>query len=597
MKHRNSLKAKAAIAAGGLQSRAIHPVNISKTFFPLLNKPSIEYTLETLGKLGIAEAYVSVGPNENALAALPKRSNGLAINTVVEDYPQGTAGCLKQIEGRLNGDSLIVISGNLLFFTEEDLVEMMAFHRQAGADMTVGLISPSNKNGADTEEILIGSSGEIESIEHIYPYVARHSGPRTSGLYIMESGVLSHIMANGFFDIKEQLLPRLKETGKKVVGWTHERYTLGACTMDDYLRVNFEFLRDYSLSKSYLGEYKEIKKQVWVGRDVDIDPTATLMRPLIIGHETRIGENASIIGPSTIGDRCVVESNSFVRESVLWPDSEVPPDFEIEKCLVSGRAYSSENSHCRKMVVLNGDPSLRGFEKTKEKPISRKVIHKPPLTPAAEKTYNATKRFLDVTLAGLSLVVSAPIFALVAALIKLDSKGPVFFIQERCGIKGRPFRMIKFRSMVEEAEDLKPTIEHMNQADGPMFKILNDPRETRLGHILRACKLDELPQFINVLRGEMSMVGPRPLSMNEMKFNPHWRDARLSVKPGITGLWQIKEKDAHAFHEWIRYDLQYVDERSLWLDLKILFGTVVKIFGIALRFTWNTLPIDRSSES
>lgn len=580
MQSHSFLKAKVVIAAGGLQSRSIHPVNISKTFFPLLNKPAIERTLETLGGLGISDAYLAVGPNEISLADLPNRSNGLAIHTIVEDPPRGTAGCLKQIEDRLNGHTLIVIAGNLLFFTAEDLTQMIRSHRESRADLTVGLISATNKNGMDTERVVVGSDGEIEGIERIYPSVRRNGGPKTSGLYIMEPNVLDHIRDTGFFDIKEQLVPKLRDDGKNVRGWTHERYSSGAHTMDDYLRANFEFLKNYALAKEYLRDYQEIKKHVWVGRDVEISPTATLVRPLIIGHGAHIEAGASVVGPSIIGDGSVLESGSFVRESVLWPDSEVPADFEVEKCLLSGRAFSTENSHCREMILLNGKPSLNGNGHAGEKPIHRGVAYKPPRTPVTEGAYQSIKAFIDIILAAVGLVLSAPIFALVAVLIKLDSEGPVFFLQKRCGEKGRPFRMIKFRSMVKDAEERRRTLRHLNRADGPMFKIINDPRETRVGRLLRSCKLDELPQLVNVLRGDMSLVGPRPLSMDEMRFNPHWRDARLSIKPGITGLWQIREKDAHAFHEWIRYDLQYVDERSLWLDFKIIIGTFLKILSM-----------------
>ena len=577
----NSIDAKAVIAAGGLQSRAIHPVNISKTFFPLLNKPAIENSLNALGGIGISETFLAVGPNEISLADLPNRSNGLAVHTVVEDYPRGTAGCLKQVSDRLNGHTLIVISGNLLFFAEEDLVEMMQFHRNSGSSLTIGLISAANKNGMDTEKVRIGSNGEIESIERIYPSVKRNGGPKTSGLYIMEPHVLDNIRDNGFFDLKEQLVPELRDAGKAIRGWTHERYSSSAHTMDDYLRANFDCLKNYDLAKEYLKDYTEIKKHVWVGRNADISPSATLVRPLIIGNNARIEAGASIVGPTIIGDRCFVGSDSFIRESVLWPGSEVPVDFEVEKCLLSGRAFSTENSHCREMVLLNGNPSLNNGSGAGEKTVSRKVSFKAARSIGAEKTYLAIKRFFDIVLAAFLLIPAAPFFALAALLIKLDSKGPAFFLQKRCGKNGISFQMIKFRSMVENAEELKLTYRHLNRADGPMFKILNDPRETRVGRILRTCKMDELPQLINVLRGEMSLVGPRPLSMDEMRFNPHWRDARLSVKPGLTGLWQIKEKDAHAFHEWIQYDLQYVDERSLWLDLKIFLGTFLKVLKMA----------------
>jgi lipopolysaccharide/colanic/teichoic acid biosynthesis glycosyltransferase len=415
----------------------------------------------------------------------------------------------------------------------------------------------------------------------------------------MESHVLGHIRDSGYFDIKEQLIPTLNETGKAVRGWTHERHSSGARTMDDYLNANFEFLEKPHLVREYLGEYREIKKHVWVGRDVDINPSATLARPLIIGHGARIEAGASIVGPSIIGDGSVLESNSFVRESVLWPDSEVPSDFEIDRSLLSGRAFSSENSHCREMVLLNGIPSLRAKGAPKAKPAHREVAFRPARTPGSEKTYRGIKYILDLVLSAIGLVVSAPLFALMGILIKLDSKGPVFFLQERCGENGKPFRMIKFRSMVGNAEELKLSYSHLNLADGPMFKIINDPRETKLGRLLRACKLDELPQLINVLQGNMSLVGPRPLSMDEMRFNPHWRDARLSVKPGITGLWQIKEKDTHAFHEWIRYDLQYVEEHSLWLDFKIMLGTFLKVSAMGKALVRLSIfgPVSPESEN
>jgi lipopolysaccharide/colanic/teichoic acid biosynthesis glycosyltransferase/dTDP-glucose pyrophosphorylase len=575
------MNAKAVIAAGGLQSRAIHPVNISKTFFPLLNRPAIEHSLDALGGLGISEAFLTVGPNEISLAELPNRSNGLAVHTVIEDHPRGTAGCLRQVSDRLNGHTLIVVAGNLLFFAKEDLAKMMQYHRDSAADLTVGLISAANRNGMDTEKVCIGSDGNIESIERFYPSVKHNGGPTTSGLYIMESHVLDQIRDTGFFDLKEQLVPQLRKVGKTIRGWTHESYSSSARTMDDYLRANFDCLKNYDLAKKYLKNYREIKRHVWVGRDVDISPSATLVRPLIIGSNVRIEAGASIVGPSIIGDGCLVAANSLVRESVLWPNSYVPFDFEVEKCLISGKAFSTENGHCREMVLVNGDPSLNNGSGTKEKGLSRKVALKSVRSARAEKTYLTVKRFFDLAVAAFLLIPALPFFALIAILIKLDSRGPAFFLQNRCGKDGIPFRMIKFRSMVENAEKLKRTYRHLNRADGPMFKIENDPRETRFGRILRSCKLDELPQLLNVLRGEMSLVGPRPLSMNEMRYNPHWRDARLSVKPGLTGLWQVKEKDEHAFHEWIQYDLQYVDERSHWLDLKIFLGTFLKVLNMA----------------
>jgi len=174
------------------------------------------------------------------------------------------------------------------------------------------------------------------------------------------------------------------------------------------------------------------------------------------------------------------------------------------------------------------------------------------------------------------LVLLAPLFVLVALVIKLTSPGPVLFRQQRCGLNGRPFTMYKFRSMVTDAEQRKHELERLNEMSGPVFKLSDDPRVTPIGRWLRRYSLDELPQLFNVLRGEMSLVGPRPLPVDEVKrFDDFaWR-RRLSVRPGLTCLWQISGRsNVTDFKEWVRLDLEYIDNWSLWLDLKILLRTI-----------------------
>jgi lipopolysaccharide/colanic/teichoic acid biosynthesis glycosyltransferase len=177
----------------------------------------------------------------------------------------------------------------------------------------------------------------------------------------------------------------------------------------------------------------------------------------------------------------------------------------------------------------------------------------------------------------LGLIITAPVLLLVALLIKMDSAGEVIFRQERCGQGGRNFTMYKFRSMLNNAEDLKRELQDLNEVDGPMFKIVQDPRITRMGRFIRDTNLDELPQLWNVLKGDMSLVGPRPLSLDEMRYNPKWRDARLSVRPGMTGLWQVEAHTNVYFNDWIVNDLEYVKHGSFWLDLKIMFKTLARL--------------------
>jgi lipopolysaccharide/colanic/teichoic acid biosynthesis glycosyltransferase len=174
------------------------------------------------------------------------------------------------------------------------------------------------------------------------------------------------------------------------------------------------------------------------------------------------------------------------------------------------------------------------------------------------------------------LIALSWLFVILAILIKLTSPGPVFFRQQRSGLNGSPFTLYKFRTMGTNAEQLKHELEAMNEMSGPVFKVTNDPRVTPVGKFLRKYSLDELPQLYNVLRAEMSLVGPRPLPVDEVKrFDNLAHRRRLSVKPGLTCLWQISGRNQISdFKDWVRLDLEYIDNWSLWLDLKILIRTI-----------------------
>ncbi|MBN1237323.1 MAG: sugar transferase, partial [Gammaproteobacteria bacterium] len=185
------------------------------------------------------------------------------------------------------------------------------------------------------------------------------------------------------------------------------------------------------------------------------------------------------------------------------------------------------------------------------------------------------KRASDVLIAVALLGACAPLFGFVAMLIRLDSEGPVFFVQERVGLNKRRFRLYKFRTMAADAESRRLDLSAFNETSGPTFKMRNDPRVTRIGRILRRTSIDELPQLINVLRGDMSLVGPRPLPVLDYAgFRSDRHRKRLSVRPGITCLWQVQGRSAIPFDRWMELDLKYVDQWSLWLDLKILILTI-----------------------
>jgi exopolysaccharide biosynthesis polyprenyl glycosylphosphotransferase len=192
------------------------------------------------------------------------------------------------------------------------------------------------------------------------------------------------------------------------------------------------------------------------------------------------------------------------------------------------------------------------------------------------------KRVFDFTLSAILLILLGPLLLVTAILIKLTSPGPVFFVQKRVGYNKRSFYICKFRTMVADAEHKLRDIEHLNEVTGPVFKIKNDPRLTPIGGFLRRTSIDELPQLFNVLWGDMSLVGPRPLQVRDYdlftKNGEDWQRRRFSVRPGITCLWQVNGRSSLPFEQWMELDLKYVQQWSLWLDFEILARTIPAVF-------------------
>jgi exopolysaccharide biosynthesis polyprenyl glycosylphosphotransferase len=188
------------------------------------------------------------------------------------------------------------------------------------------------------------------------------------------------------------------------------------------------------------------------------------------------------------------------------------------------------------------------------------------------------KRVVDIVLSAVGLVVLSPVLLALALAVRLTSRGPALFVHKRCGLAGRKFRFYKFRTMVQDAEAKKRELEHLNEMTGPAFKLRGDPRITRLGGVLRKTSLDELPQLWNVLRGDMSLVGPRPPTPDEVERYTTRQIQRLSVTPGITGLWQVSGRsDIADFDRWVDHDLTYARSWSMWLDLRILLKTILVV--------------------
>jgi lipopolysaccharide/colanic/teichoic acid biosynthesis glycosyltransferase len=268
---------------------------------------------------------------------------------------------------------------------------------------------------------------------------------------------------------------------------------------------------------------------VWVHESAGVAPHPGLIGPLWVGAGRRLEPGATAVGPG-----------------VMWDSPEARPAQE-------------------------------GIDWLELEPISASAGR---LAARAARPSRPFKRLFDVVFSLLALLFTLPLYPLIALAIIAEDGFPVFFTHRRETIGGREFACLKFRSMRRDAEEIKSKLVIQNRADGPQFYIPDDPRLTRVGRLIRRLQIDEVPQFINVLKGEMSVVGPRPSPFKENQYCPPWREARLSVRPGVTGLWQISRTRAEGadFQEWIKYDIEYVERQSLALDLWIIWQTVLLVF-------------------
>jgi lipopolysaccharide/colanic/teichoic acid biosynthesis glycosyltransferase len=319
---------------------------------------------------------------------------------------------------------------------------------------------------------------------------------------------------------------------------------------------------------------------VLVAPQARIDPSACLTGPVLIYPGARVEAGATVIGPAVVGARSVVGRGAVVVQSVLAPGATVTARASVCRRVLVGRIIEDSSGLD---APTNADsapspesPTLEWF-RTAYTDGTLAV----PRTPTGRRFQARLKRAMDVVLSVLGLLALSPVMIVAAILVKLSSPGPVLFRHRREHRGGKEFGCLKFRTMVVGADRLQRMLSQQNEVDGPQFKMRKDPRVTWIGRVLRVTNVDELPQLFNVLAGQMSLVGPRPSPFRENQICVPWRRARLSVRPGITGLWQVCRADRAEsdFNQWIYYDITYVRNFSLLLDLKILAATILTLGG------------------
>jgi len=316
------------------------------------------------------------------------------------------------------------------------------------------------------------------------------------------------------------------------------------------------------------------------GTGVRVHPSANVVGPVVLQDGAEVEEAATVIGPTVVGPGGRVGARATVAQCVIGAGQVVTPGATLRH-----RFFAGDLEEDRERAT---EPQVPGAAEDWERPTFGLSAE-----PGRRRIYPTLKRAMDATVAAVGLVLLAPLGLLIAALIKLESKGSIHFGHLREGLGGRPFRCWKYRTMIAGADVQQRKLARQNQVDGPQFKMDRDPRRTRVGRFLTTTNLDEIPQLWNVLVGQMSLVGPRPSPFRENQVCIPWREGRLSVRPGVTGLWQICRHDRHKgdFHQWIYYDLLYVRNVSLWLDLEIMALTFLSFArGGAIPLSWLLAP-------
>jgi lipopolysaccharide/colanic/teichoic acid biosynthesis glycosyltransferase/dTDP-glucose pyrophosphorylase len=540
----------------------------SKFLLPVANRPLYHYLAAALVSVGVERLIFCITPGLGKVVEEKLAAVAGPCQCLVQETSLGSGGSLQEVAAWLEDAPFWVAGGDLLL--DEDLARMLAFHEDHG-DLATVASWRTQELPWEMERVEVGAEQDIRAIHRLHPSQEKRSVFRPAGLYLFEPAILAAIPEGKYFDLKEQLFPRLYEVGQSGRVWEITGYCRAITSMEDYFFANQDVLLKRVQVPEKIGEFEATP-----GPGPCLSKSCRVYQPVVIGAGAALEDGVMVLGPSAIGPGCQIASGAVINGCVLMGDNRIGPGVYLERCLIgAGTEVPGDTvQHQAALLTKAGQEAAVRLQLNRngKDSIFKRLGGPKPIS----KVYLACKRLFDLMVATLVLIITAPLFLAIAVAVREESLGGAVFQQERCGKNGVPFEMYKFRSMVQEAEEVKRRIRDLNEADGPVFKITDDPRTTRLGRILRDTNLDELPQLWNVLRGEMSLVGPRPLAMEEMQFSPRWRDARLALRPGMTGLWQMNAHSKTQFNEWIIYDLDYVNRASFRLDLEILLKTFRK---------------------
>jgi lipopolysaccharide/colanic/teichoic acid biosynthesis glycosyltransferase/NDP-sugar pyrophosphorylase family protein len=473
-----------------------------------------------------------------------------------------------------------------------DLNMAIEVHRQNRCDATL-IDFPKPKKRHYDEQFQIDEDGRVKRVDRYYGRSREdslHVERDWPVLMIMSADAMQAMMDVSLPHRISQWPAAMLRAGLHLRGSTIPGRSYSLHDREHLFELNEAILRNDPQWLARAGGLEDQGQKVWVGKNVKIDSSANVIGPVVIGDNVEIGKDAVIVGPTTIGRGAKIGSGLILKRAVVLPDTTLAAatlkNHTLSHAVVLGEDQPTVQAITGDTGAAAGDDSGDLQTLSFDRPIKlEKVLESQmaPLSGAKYRAFRAAKRGKDVVGSVIALACSVPFWPLIALAIKINSPGgPIFYGAVRQGRGGKNFRCWKFRTMMPNADAIQAKLRAKNDVDGPQFKMRDDPRIHRVGRILRKLNLDELPQFWNVLIGQMSIVGPRPSPEKENQMCPAWREARLSVRPGITGLWQVsrkRDRDDTDFQEWIYYDVQYIKKQSLWLDMKIMFKTLLVAMG------------------
>lgn len=425
------------------------------------------------------------------------------------------------------------------------------------------------------ERIRLTEKGELVGYRRLYRDSIEPM-PMPAGwphYFVVRSERFEAVLGDGLPRGFDEMVQRCRSCGMKVEAVSVAGLAIDLASPEGLLTLSDAVLTHCPPQAAVLEA--SLGRQVYVcGGDRKVSDRARFVGPVLLGSGVCVEPDAVVVGPTVLCDGCTVRRGALVDSSILGTRAVVQSDDRLDRSVVMGS---------------NGEPSApRVYSSPAVRPWAKPAWSQ---RHSAFRTWSrfsypgCFKRMADVLIAVFVLVLFAPIAPFIALAIKINSPGPVFYRDRRQGLHGRLFGCVKFRTMRVGAAEIQDKLRFVSEVDGPQFKMADDPRISTVGHFLRETYLDEIPQFFNVLCGQMSVVGPRPSPETENTLCPSWRDARLSVRPGITGLWQVfrTREPFKDFQEWIYYDTKYVQELSPRMDLWVCWCTFRKMVGNFIR--------------